>query len=62
MRRSFLALLSALLVTLGAAACGESTAPAPDEASEADVATSAEGEDDGWGLRNDPAAQRVEPF
>lgn len=63
MTRSLLALLSALLIVLGAAACGgESTAPAPEEAPEADAAVSAEGEDDGWGLRNDPVAQRVEPF
>ncbi|MYA07290.1 MAG: MBL fold metallo-hydrolase [Holophagales bacterium] len=63
MRRSLLSLLSALLIALGAAACGgESTTPAPDEAPEADVAVSADGEDDGWRLRNDPVAQRVEPF
>ena len=63
MTRSLLALPSAFLIALGAAACGGgSTAPAPDEAPEADVATTAEGEDDGWGLRNDPVAQRVEPF
>ncbi len=63
MTRSIPALLSAALIALGAAACGGgSPAPAPDEAPEADVAVSAEGEDDGWGLRNDPVAQRVEPF
>ena len=63
MKRLLLALLSALLIALGAAACGgDGTAPVPDEALEADVAVSAEGEDDGWGLRNDPVAQRVEPF
>ncbi|MCY3932974.1 MAG: MBL fold metallo-hydrolase [Acidobacteria bacterium] len=63
MTRSIPALLSAALIALGAAACGGgSPAPAPDEAPEADVAVSAEGEDDGWGLQNDPVAQRVEPF
>ena len=63
MTRSLLVLLSALSIALGAAACGgESTAPAPVEAPEADVAVSADAEDDGWGLRNDPVAQRVEPF
>jgi len=63
MTRSIPALLSAALIALGAAACGGgSPAPAPDEAPEADVAVSAEGEDDGWGLRDDPVAQRVEPF
>ncbi len=63
MTRSFLALLSALLIAVGAAACGgDSATSAPDEAPEADVAVSADVEDDGWGLRNDPVAQRVEPF
>ena len=63
MTRFFMALLSALLIVLGAAACGgDSAAPAPDEPPEADVAASADAEDDGWGLRNDPVAQRVEPF
>ncbi|MYB19485.1 MAG: MBL fold metallo-hydrolase [Holophagales bacterium] len=63
MTRSLLVLLSAIPIALGAVACGgESTAPAPVEAPEADVAVSADAEDDGWGLRNDPVAQRVEPF
>ncbi|MDE2849123.1 MAG: MBL fold metallo-hydrolase [Acidobacteriota bacterium] len=63
MTRSLLTLLSALLIVLGAAACGgESAAPAADEAPEADVEVAADAEDDGWGLRNDPVAQRVEPF
>ena len=63
MTRSPLTLLSALLIALGAAACGgESTAPTPDEAPEADVAVSEGDDDDGWGLRNDPVSQRVEPF
>ena len=63
MTRSLLALPSALLIALGAAACGgESLAPAPDEAPEADAAASADAEDDGWAVLNDPAAQRVEPF
>ncbi len=60
MTRTLLALPSALLIVAAAAACGGESAP--DEAPEADVAVSADGEDDGWGLLNDPVAQRVEPF
>ncbi len=63
MTRSLLAPLSALLIGVGAAACGgEVSAPVSDGAPGADTEDSAAAEDDGWALLNDPVAQRVEPF
>ncbi len=64
MTRSLLTLPSALFIALGGVACdgGEGATPAPVETFDADVGTPSDPEADAWSLRNDPAAQRVEPF